>query len=84
MCVQWVRGYYILGDDLHNQSIFTKILKAAQEGKETFPFTSGKNKYDFISVQELADQIALVAMQNKVDGIINCCTGRAGIACRTG
>ena len=76
VCVQWVRGYYILGDDLHNQSIFTKILKAAQEGKETFPFTSGKNKYDFISVQELADQIALVAMQNKVDGIINCCTGR--------
>lgn len=59
-------------------------MKAAQEGKETFPFTSGKNKYDFISVQELADQIALVAMQNKVDGIINWLHGQTGIACRTG
>ncbi len=76
VCVQWVRGYYILGDDLHNQSIFTKILKADKEGQKLFPFTSGKNKYDFISVQELACQIALVAMQNKVDGIINCCTGK--------
>ena len=26
--------------------------------------------------EELAEQIALVAMQNKVNGIINCCTGR--------
>ncbi|MCI8507786.1 MAG: NAD(P)-dependent oxidoreductase [Lachnospiraceae bacterium] len=75
VCLQWIRGYYILGDDLKNHSIFTKLLEADKEGKETFPFTSGKNKYDFISVQELAEQIVAVARQNEVDGIINCCTG---------
>lgn len=75
VCVQWLRGYYILGDDLKNHSIFTKLLQSAKEGKKTFPFTSGKNKYDFISVQELAKQIAAVACQTKVDGVINCCTG---------
>ncbi len=76
VCLQWIRGYYILGDDLKNHSIFTKLLEADKEGKESFPFTSGKNKYDFISVQELADQIVAVSRQNEVDGIINCCTGK--------
>ena len=73
--IQWLRGYYILGDDRHNNSIFCKLLIAAEEGKKTFPFTTGKNKYDFIQVDELANQISSVVMQQKVTGIINCCTG---------
>ena len=73
--IQWLRGYYILGDDRHNNSIFCKLLIAAEEGKKTFPFTTGKNKYDFIQVDELADQISAAVMQQKVTGIINCCTG---------
>ena len=76
-CVfQWLRCYYILGDDKHNNSIFCKILKAAEEGKETFPFTSGKNKYDFIDVEDLAFLIAAAITQSQINGIINCCTGK--------
>lgn len=73
---QWTRGFYILGDDLKNNSIFSKLVQMAEAGKSTFPFTSGKNKYDFITVDELADQISEVALQEKVTGIINCCTGK--------
>lgn len=73
--LQWLRAYYILGDDKHNNSIFCKLLLAAEEGKKTFPFTTGKNKYDFITVDELAKQISTVVMQSDVNGIINCCTG---------
>ena len=76
VCLQWLRAYYILGDDKKNHSIFTKITQAAEEGKTSFPFNSGKNLYDFIEVTELAKQIASVAMQTEVDGIINCCTGK--------
>lgn len=76
ICLQWLRGYYILGDDLKNNSIFSKLLKAAMEGKKTFPFTSGKNLYDFIGVEELAGQIVSVSEQTEVQGIINCCTGK--------
>lgn len=71
----WIRAYYILGDDIKSHSIFTKIAQMEKEGKETFPFTSGKNKYDFIHVTQLADQIAHVVNQDEVDGIINCCSG---------
>lgn len=74
--MQWLRAYYILGDDLKNSSIFSKLAMAEQEGKEKFPFTTGKNLYDFISVQNLADQIASSAIQKEVTGTINCCTGK--------
>ena len=75
LCFQWIRGYYILGDDMKNNSIFSKILKADMEGKEKFPFTSGKNQYDFIKVDELARQIVAVTEQTEITGVINCCTG---------
>lgn len=74
--LQWCRAFYILGDDKNNHSIFTKLLEADAAGKEKFPFTTGKTKYDFITVSELAHQIACVATQKKVMGIINCCSGK--------
>lgn len=72
---QWIRAFYIYGDDLNSCSIFSKILQADKLGNEFFPFTSGKNKYDFIALEDLATQISLVAAQDKVTGIINCCSG---------
>lgn len=73
--VQWLRCYYILGDDRNNHSIFTRILEAVDRGDETFPFTTGKNKYDFIDVVELADQIARISAMRGVSGIINTSSG---------
>jgi dTDP-6-deoxy-L-talose 4-dehydrogenase (NAD+) len=73
--VQWIRAYYIVGDDIRGNSIFSKIAQAAQRGDKTFPFTTGKNKYDFINIEELAHQISAVVGQSAVNGIINCCTG---------
>lgn len=76
-CVlQWLRCYYILGDDRRNNSIFCKLLQANERGDKLFPFTSGKNKYDFIEVDKLADLIAKTIGQDDVNGIINCCTGK--------
>lgn len=72
---QWIRGFYIVGDDRHNNSVFAKLLNAVDEGKSSFPFNSGKNLYDFISIDRIADQIAAVAMQDQVVGVINACSG---------
>lgn len=73
--LQWLRAFYIYGDDQKSKSIFSKIIQAEKEGREKFPFTSGVNKYDFIQVDELAKQIALCATQTEITGIINCCSG---------
>ncbi len=75
VCLHWLRGYYIYGDDTRSSSVLGKILEAEARGQELFPFTSGKNRYDYISVDELAKQIVAAALQTKHTGIINCCTG---------
>lgn len=77
VCLQWLRAYYITGDDSANHSIFSKLLAADSQGQEYFPFTSGKNKFDFIDVNELAEQIVSVLSQTEVNGIIECCSGSA-------
>lgn len=74
--LKWLRAYYILGDDVKSNSIFSKIIKASQEGKTEFPFTTGKNLYDFITVDELAEQIVSASVQDEISGEINCCTGK--------
>lgn len=73
---QWLRGYYIVGNSEFGNSVFSKITIADREGKEEFPFTSGKNKYDFLDYSEFAKQTAFACTQDKVNGIINICSGK--------
>lgn len=73
--LHWLRAYYIYGDDLRGSSIFGKISQAVIDGKKTFPFTTGKNKYDFIHVDKLAEYIVAASVQDKINGIINVSTG---------
>lgn len=73
---QWIRGYYIVGNSEKGASIFSKITAAEKEGKKDFPFTTGKNQYDFIDYDDFCNQIANVAINNTELGIINCCSGK--------
>lgn len=72
---QWLRGYYIVGNSKFGSSIFSKITSAAEEGKKDFPFTLGQNQYDFIDYPVFCNQVAAVVNQNKINGIINICSG---------
>ena len=74
--LHWLRAYYIYGDDSRGSSIFAKLYQAEQDGKEEFPFTTGKNQYDFIHVDELAKQIMKASIQSEYNGVINVCTGK--------
>lgn len=73
--IKWLRAYYIVGDDLHNHSVFTKILEAAKNGEKEFPFVNGTNKFDFIDIENLSEMIVSAATQSKITGIINVCSG---------
>jgi dTDP-6-deoxy-L-talose 4-dehydrogenase (NAD+) len=73
--IQWLRCYYIIGDDERANSVFGKVLRAAENGQTEFPFVSGKNKYDFIDINDLAVMIATISTQQEVGGVIECCTG---------
>ena len=73
---QWLRGYYIVGNSKYGCSIFSKITQAAMQGEKEFPFTMGLNQFDFIDYELFCEQVARSAMQNSINGIINCCSGR--------
>lgn len=73
---QWLRGYYIVGNSKFGSSIFSKITKAVEEGKKSFPFTMGINQFDFIDYNVFCNQVAVTITQNKINGIINICSGR--------
>lgn len=73
---QWLRGYYIVGNSQFGSSIFSKITAAVKEGKKEFPFTMGQNQYDFIDYNDFCIQVAKTVCQDKVNGIINICSGK--------
>lgn len=74
--LQWLRFFTPYGDDKHNNSILSKIIRWEAEGKTSFPFTEGTEQYDYIHVDELARQICAVAAQTDISGAINCCSGK--------
>ena len=74
---QWLRGFYLYGHDERNHSVFTRLLEADAAGEKEFPFTSGTRRCDFETVGELAEQIASCVLQDRIQGVINCCSGRA-------
>lgn len=75
ICFQWIRPFTVYGDDEKNHSIMSKIINWEQENRESFPFTSGDEQYDYIEVEELAQQIVAIASQTEIDGVIDCCSG---------
>lgn len=74
-CFQWIRGYYIVGNVTRGCSVFSKIASAERAGEKTFPFTMGKNQFDFIDYDMFCEQVASVVEQQEICGIINCCSG---------
>lgn len=73
--MQWLRGFYLASNDGRGCSIFAKIVAAEREGRSEFPFTSGRCKYDFLPYDEFCAQVVATINQDKIDGIINICSG---------
>lgn len=72
---QWLRGFYIVGNNKKGSSIFSKIIQTSESGKSSFPFTSGKNQFDFLDYWVFCEQVTATVLQNEVDGVINVCSG---------
>lgn len=73
---QWLRAFYIVGNTSYGSSIFSKIVAAEDEKKETFPFTMGQNQYDYLDYEDFCRYVAAAVGQNSVLGIINICSGK--------
>ncbi len=80
-CIQWLRGFYIVGSSKagnlqKGSSVFSKIALASETGEREFPFTLGENQYDFMEYDDFCRCVAATVMQKQINGIINICSGK--------
>lgn len=73
--LQWLRGFYIVGNTSAGSSIFSKIVQAEERGDQSFPFTSGLNQFDFLDYHDFCKYVAMTVTQTEVTGIINISSG---------
>ena len=71
----WMRGFYIVSADGRGDSIFAKLVAAAREGKTAFPFTSGKNEYDFLDYPDFCAEAVAQIVDVNSSGVVNICSG---------
>lgn len=74
--LRWLRGFYIVGNQIYGNSIFSKLIIANSKHEKNFPFTFGTNQFDFLDYDVFCEYVAKATVQNNINGIINVCSGR--------
>lgn len=72
--LKWIRVFYIYGARAR-KTLYAQLLQAIADAAKSFPMSPGDQVRDFLPVEEAAAQVAEIALQSQVDGVINCCSG---------
>jgi dTDP-6-deoxy-L-talose 4-dehydrogenase (NAD+) len=73
--LKWVRLFYIYGEGQSEQSLLSQLENAIRKGKKRFNMSGGEQLRDYLPVERVAEYIVKIAVQSRVKGIINCCSG---------
>jgi nucleoside-diphosphate-sugar epimerase len=73
---KWVRLFYMYGKGQNPNSLFSQLDEAIKNNNEIFNMSGGEQQRDYLPVEKVAEYIVKIALQKKVEGIINCCSGR--------
>ena len=72
---KWVRLFYMYGKGQNPNSLLSQLDIALAKGEKEFNMSGGEQVRDYLPVEKVAEYIVEIATQNKVTGIINCCSG---------
>jgi nucleoside-diphosphate-sugar epimerase len=72
---KWVRLFYMHGKGQSSSSILSQLDKSLKNCDKVFNMSGGEQLRDYLPVEKVAEYIVKIAMQNKVNGIVNCCSG---------
>lgn len=72
---KWIRLFYMYGKGQSPKSLISQLDKALDEGADSFNMSGGEQVRDFLPVETVAANIVKIALQNKVEGTVNCCSG---------
>jgi nucleoside-diphosphate-sugar epimerase len=72
---KWARLFYSYGEGQNEKAILTALKKAIERGDKEFEMSNGEQLRDYLPVQKVSEYLVTIALQEKVNGVINCCSG---------
>jgi dTDP-6-deoxy-L-talose 4-dehydrogenase (NAD+) len=75
--LQWMRLFYMHGAGQNQNSLLAHLDRAIDQDDAVFNMSAGDQLRDYLSIEEVAENFALV-LENPLqcNGVINCCSGR--------
>jgi nucleoside-diphosphate-sugar epimerase len=73
---KWVRLFYMYGKGQSEKSLLAQLDKALEKEEQIFNMSGGEQLRDYLPVEKVAENLVLIALQDKIQGIINCCSGK--------
>lgn len=73
--LKWIRIFYSYGKGQSPNSILSQLEAALERKDKVFNMSGGEQLRDYMPIEKAAEYIVKILMQEKVTGIINCCSG---------
>lgn len=74
--LKWIRLFYMYGKGQNPGSLMAQLDAAIARGDKIFNMSGGQQVRDFLPVKKVAENIVDIALQERVTGIINCCSNK--------
>jgi len=74
--LKWVRLFYMYGAGQNPNSLLSQLHSALEKGETVFNMSGGEQVRDYLPVDKVAEYIVAIALQQNIQGIINCCSGK--------
>jgi dTDP-6-deoxy-L-talose 4-dehydrogenase (NAD+) len=74
--LKWARFFYLYGQGQGKKTLWGQLDEAAKNGQKEFNMSMGEQLRDYIPINQAAEYMSKIALQNDVTGIINCCCGK--------
>ena len=71
----WIRIFYLYGPGQNSTALIPQLENAIRRGEKVFNMSGGAQLRDYLPVEQAASNICKIALQDKIAGIVNCCSG---------
>jgi len=72
----WARLFYMYGEGQNENSLIPQLKRAIISGNKVFNMSGGEQLRDYLDVKTVAEYICCIALQTKLNGVVNCCSGK--------
>jgi len=73
---KWIRLFYLFGKEQNPKSLLSQLDRALDNNDKIFNMSGGEQIRDYLRVEKVAEYIVKISLQDKITGIINCCSGK--------